>query len=172
VDGRGLCHGHLQRLLRTGDVEADIPLGRRRQPEICTVEVCDRPTNSKGLCKTHRDRQAEHGDPLAEVPINTPAGEGYVSHGYWHIPVPPELRHLTNGDTPYPEHRFVMAAYLGRALNPDEVIHHRNGDKLDNRIENLELWSTYQPKGQRIADKVAYALEIIRRYPEHVCSCN
>ena len=172
VDGRSLCHGHLQRLLRTGDVEADIPLGRRRQPEICTVDVCDRPTSSKGLCRAHRNREMLHGDPLPDVPIATPISEGYVHHGYFIVPVPVELRHLSSGETSYPEHRLVMAAYLGRSLAPDEVVHHRNGDKLDNRIENLELWSTYQPKGQRVEDKVAYAVEILRRYPEHAYSCN
>ena len=38
------------------------------------------------------------------------------------------------------------------------------GDKLDNRIENLELWSTSQPRGQRVADKVAWAREILDTY--------
>ena len=62
------------------------------------------------------------------------------------------------------QHRVVMEEMLGRPLLPEENVHHKNGDRKDNRPENLELWSTSQPPGQRVEDKVMWAKEILALY--------
>ena len=161
---RGWCHGHYLRWSRTGDVRAEVPL-QRRTNDTCTVDGCGRGAHSADYCRSHYMRLLRYGDPLAGGPVRTVTGEGSISHGYLWITVPPEQRHLVpEGRTAELEHRLVMAAVLGRPLLEDETVHHRNGDRLDNRPENLELWSSAQPRGQRIEDKLVWARDMLRRY--------
>ena len=57
-----------------------------------------------------------------------------------------------------------MEKEIGRKLSTEETVHHKNGITTDNRIENLELWASIHPPGQRIKDLLEFAYQIIERY--------
>jgi hypothetical protein len=161
---RGLCHGHYLRLIRNGDVLAARPLSRRVN-DSCVVDSCANKATARGLCPAHRARKAKTGEVQADVPIKQVSGTGFVTrHGYRVVPIPRDERWLVHQKGSEFEHRYVMTKMLGRPLTRDESVHHRNGDRLDNRPENLELWSRYQPSGQRVCDKIEYAMELLHRY--------
>ena len=159
---RGWCHGHYLRWSRTGDVQPDRPL-RRPAQLVCSSTDCHRPAHARGLCQSHA-RRAREGEQTYDRPVRVTTGDGWVSHGYYCLPVPAHLRWLTRGRAAEAEHRLVVALRLGRPLEPDEVVHHRNGDRLDNASDNLELWTTAQPKGQRVSDRLEHALWLLSRY--------
>ncbi len=57
-----------------------------------------------------------------------------------------------------------MEQALGRPLRDGENVHHLNGQRADNRLENLELWYDKQPKGQRVHDKREWAQWFLLEY--------
>lgn len=136
-----------------------------RENHVCSVKDCGLEAyclKPMILCSMHRSRQLTKGDVGDAKSTRNARGSGanYInSDGYRIIG--------TRGNTML-EHRWVMEQHLGRKLLPNENVHHVNGDRADNRLENLELWNTSQPPGQRVEDKVAWALEIIALYSPEV----
>lgn len=149
---RGLCTMHYQRQRITGDAGSSGALHGK-----CWVIGCESDSSCRGLCTSHYDLLLTTGDP-------GPLRRKKKSRG--HRPANPKsyVRITTPDGRRMDEHRFVMEQHIGRPLLRHETPHHKNGDRADNRIENLELWSSAQPAGQRVADKLAYAREIIALY--------
>jgi hypothetical protein len=65
------------------------------------------------------------------------------------------------------QHRVIYENHYGIKLSPNQNIHHINGVRTDNRVENLELWDTSQPQGQRIDDKILFYKKLFNDYKDH-----
>jgi hypothetical protein len=108
------------------------------------------------VCKKHGIKCQRRGPRAAEGHPQWKGGRILDKNGYVHVWAPDhheclrlnEARRLKANGKYYrkekyiQEHRLVMEKHLGRNLLPTEVVHHKNNDKTDNRIENLELFDS------------------------------
>lgn len=154
----GYCSAHYQRMRKTGGAGAPLPTKqpRRWKTGKCIVEGCARLDNGvRGLCRLHYARWYRDGDTGSVDPSRAAPGEGTLVQGY---------RYITVDGKQGAEHRHIMSQHLGRPLFRHENVHHINGQRADNRLENLELWSKSQPSGQRVEDKLTWAREFLAQY--------
>ena len=151
----GLCATHHYR--KKNNIPMDRPL--KGTTRLCTVIDCTRTHHSKGYCAAHWKRYKD-GKSL-DTPIQEQSSLPFGSRrknsaGY--IMIKSEKHGWIR------EHRLVMEQHLGRTLYDHENVHHKNGIRDDNRIENLELWSNYQPNGQRVIDKIEAYKDFLIQY--------
>lgn len=142
---RGYCKNHYEIMRQRGTFGSP----------TCCVNGCTKVIKAKNYCAMHYHRIVKTGNPGEIGTIKRSDGEGTITRGYKVIYV--------NGKR-YLEHRYIMEQFIGRPLFKYETVHHKNGNRLDNYITNLELWSKSQPAGQRIEDKLNWAKQIISEY--------
>lgn len=161
LKARELCSMHYSRLRTTGEVgpAEKQPPGMRRSEERCVVDNCARRAIARGLCGMHYSRWYSGKGLGPSEPLKAASGDGCLSKttGYRYLGV-------SAGGKPRLEHRIMMEAHLGRRLTPQETVHHKNGVRHDNRLGNLELWTSSHPRGQRVSDKIVWAIELLEQY--------
>lgn len=137
--GMGYCEAHCR-------VAQKVGRPKRADAGVCKAEDCAKPVKrnkkgfSQGYCAGHYGQSnGRHTAPGSRHKNR----QGYV------------MLKLADGRI-VGEHRAVMEQVLGRRLVPGETVHHKNGVRDDNRPENLELWFSPQPYGQRVGDLLRY----------------
>ena len=191
---RGWCARHYSRWVRWGDATFAAPLGKSMETDPrpnrypvkdLTCRLCGSGFRGRAGLMCFRCRYERQQKPCqCGKPINRRSrtcnkcrpkaglkavGDLRARHlstaGYVLVPMPLDHPSRTARSGLYiREHRLVMESMIGRYLSKGESVHHRNGVKTDNRPENLELWVTSQPAGQRAADLLAWARSIIETY--------
>lgn len=157
---KGYCPKHRSRLDTHGDPNI-VLVKRYGSDEACVIDGCSNRKQSMDMCHIHYGRLS------ARKNGNTSPDKLIAEKGAGHLAKSGYREMVINGRKIL-EHRLVMEKIIGRPLTSNENVHHKNGARADNSPSNLELWNTSQPKGQRIPDKISWAIELFKQYPEYL----
>lgn len=161
IESYGYCRMHYRRFYVHGNVGGPERMIGKNGPK-CIIGNCNGVPVARNMCATHYDRWNKRGTPGTEEIKRERNGKIYNIGGYQVIYMPEHPNSRAAGGVSV--HTIVMCEKIGRPLLPHESVHHKNGIRDDNRIENLELWTRSQPYGARVEDKIAWAIEFLGEY--------
>jgi hypothetical protein len=152
LKSRGYCSRHLDQFYTYGRI---ISIERIYDPtKKCSVEGCNRNHRSNGFCSGHHNQYRRHGT-IVRVNLDQ-WGKGEIVKGRYMFLKKPE--HINADARGYvKKSNIVWETHTGHVVTPPELIHHKNGDKKDDRFENLELFASnneHQSKRHRLAGYV------------------
>lgn len=109
-------------------------MGRRNNRKLAdkTCEACGRVYKPRTVTSRFCSRPCQwsmNGNPITKFEYWWVNQRGYIDGSIF----------VNGGWRRVKQHRWFMEKHIGRALSPSEDVHHINGDKADNRIENLEI---------------------------------
>lgn len=168
--GIGYCHMHYQRMKK------GIPLDRPTRMKAgegtaCSVDGCSREVKSAGYCCAHYTR-TKQGISM-DKPLRVRSSPGTLgvrrlnAGGYVIISVPrgtPGALPSTTLADIMVEHRYVMQKHIGRPLLQAESVHHKDGNRQNNHISNLELRSGAHGVGIRVEDGALAHIAYLEQY--------
>lgn len=161
---RGFCRSHYSKKMYHGNLKPERQIFSTGK-NICVVDGCLKFVQARDLCENHYQiyRRREKG---IQARKRKQYGErvGVGKDGYAYVEA---TGHFNSGINGYcAEHTFVMSQHLNRPIKKHETVHHKNGIRDDNRLENLELWNKQHGPGQRVGDKIEWALQFLEEYKD------
>lgn len=140
----GLCHAHWQRQKNGLSLETPIKEKALGPFVQCFIPGCKNRAASRGMCLNHSERRRrgfidEAGNKLRDrFPIGRPRTDRHYLDGYVLVWAPEDHPHAQSSGLIL-EHRLAMERHLERYLEEWEIVHHKDGNRSNNTIENLEL---------------------------------
>jgi hypothetical protein len=176
---KNMCEWHYNAYLKRKKIGACLdfnkqPLKRGKRPSNLKCSICGDTHRAKGLCERHyammRLRKERGLSQDLTLRYKAISGSGWMcKEGYKWFSIE-NHPNMCGINKKYPnkgkiaEHTLVMSNHLGRPLKKGEEVHHKNGIRDDNRIENLELWIKKHRPGQRLEDLLLWAKELLEEY--------
>jgi DNA-binding CsgD family transcriptional regulator len=165
----GLQVSTVDKILRRNGVEVSFKIDDRRQEVIRLAKegkTQGEISKAVDLSQTTISKIEKRAGLMPRRGATRGGGWWMTEHGYIQVTIPhgDPFASMANASGSIMEHRLVMARHIGRPLLAEETVHHKDGDRSNNGIDNLELFSSRHPAGSRVVEQIAFCLSFLATY--------